>query len=80
MGETATDVEAVDTRFPELTESELDRIFADMQREGFCRLDDLFAEEHLREARLLPGSLYLFFGYQTIHANESYDADQLRAT
>jgi hypothetical protein len=34
----------------------------------------------LKRVKIVPGNLYLFWGYRTVHANESCDIDQLRAT
>jgi hypothetical protein len=34
----------------------------------------------IRHIRLVPGTLYLFYGYRTIHTNEECDADAIRST
>jgi hypothetical protein len=34
----------------------------------------------LMRVKIIPGNLYLFWGYQTVHANERCDIDKLRAT
>jgi hypothetical protein len=34
----------------------------------------------LLRVKIVPGNLYLFWGYQTVHANEKCDVNQLRAT
>lgn len=34
----------------------------------------------IRHVRLVPGTLYLFYGYRTIHTNETCDPDAIRAT
>jgi hypothetical protein len=34
----------------------------------------------LKQILLVPGNLYLFWGYRTLHANEACDQDKIRAT
>jgi hypothetical protein len=34
----------------------------------------------IRHVRLVPGNLYLFYGYRTIHTNEECDPDAIRST
>jgi hypothetical protein len=34
----------------------------------------------LKQVPMVPGNLYLFWGYRTVHANEACDPDQIRAT
>jgi hypothetical protein len=34
----------------------------------------------LKQIPLVPGNLYLFWGYRTVHANEPCDPDKIRAT
>jgi hypothetical protein len=34
----------------------------------------------IRHIRLVPGTLYLFYGYRTIHTNEECDPDAIRST
>jgi len=34
----------------------------------------------LKQIRLVPGNLYLFWGYRSLHANEACDPDKIRAT
>ena len=34
----------------------------------------------LKQIRLVPGNLYLFWGYRSVHANEPCDLDKIRAT
>jgi hypothetical protein len=33
-----------------------------------------------RQLKIVPGNLYLFWGYRSLHANEACDPDQIRAT
>jgi hypothetical protein len=33
-----------------------------------------------KKVRIVPGSLYFFWGYRTLHANEACDVDKIRAT
>jgi hypothetical protein len=55
------------------------------------RLDNPITQRFLRRryeansqsvmrVKIVPGNLYLFWGYQTVHANERCDINQLRAT
>jgi hypothetical protein len=34
----------------------------------------------LKQIPMVPGNLYLFWGYRTVHANEACDPDKIRAT
>jgi hypothetical protein len=34
----------------------------------------------MKQIRMVPGNLYLFWGYRTVHANEACDPDKIRAT
>jgi hypothetical protein len=34
----------------------------------------------MKQVPMVPGNLYLFWGYRTVHANEACDPDQIRAT
>jgi hypothetical protein len=34
----------------------------------------------LKQIRMVPGNLYLFWGYRSVHGNESCDPDKIRAT
>ena len=34
----------------------------------------------LKQIRMVPGNLYFFWGYRTLHANEPCDPDKIRAT
>ena len=34
----------------------------------------------LKQIRMIPGNLYLFWGYRSVHANEPCDLDKIRAT
>jgi hypothetical protein len=34
----------------------------------------------MQKISMVPGNLYLFWGYRSIHANEACDLDKLRAT
>jgi hypothetical protein len=34
----------------------------------------------LKQIRMMPGNLYLFWGYRSVHANEACDPDKIRAT
>jgi hypothetical protein len=34
----------------------------------------------LKQIRMVPGNLYLFWGYRSVHANEPCDPDKIRAT
>jgi hypothetical protein len=34
----------------------------------------------LKQIRMVPGNLYLFWGYRSVHANEPCDLDKIRAT
>jgi hypothetical protein len=34
----------------------------------------------LKQIRMVPGNLYLFWGYRSVHANEACDPDKIRAT
>lgn len=34
----------------------------------------------LKQIRMVPGNLYFFWGYRTVHANEACDPDKIRAT
>ena len=33
-----------------------------------------------KQIRMVPGNLYLFWGYRSVHANEPCDPDKIRAT
>jgi hypothetical protein len=34
----------------------------------------------LKQVPMVPGNLYFFWGYRTVHANEACDPNQIRAT
>jgi hypothetical protein len=34
----------------------------------------------LKQIRMVPGNLYFFWGYRSVHANEACDSDKIRAT
>jgi hypothetical protein len=43
-----------------------------------------YAYKHRRmgftQVKIIPGSLYLFWGYRSLHANEACDPEQIQAT
>lgn len=59
----------------------VDKVFLDNPvTQRFLRHRHKTNSAALMRLKLVPGNLYLFWGYQTVHANDRCDTDQLRAT
>jgi len=59
----------------------LDKIILDNQATQFLlRHASGLGLLKLKQIRMVPGNLYLFWGYRSVHANEACDPDKIRAT